>query len=335
MSKRTVLLLFIILRSVMMQAQDLHYSQYYYNYHNFSPSLAGDFGGNDRITLNYRNQWLSLPVPYNTFSVFYDANRAHRSNTRWGFGLGMDYDRAGDSKLSLAKLVLAASYHYNLNSKNRISIGVNPAVAQRRLSSEALRWDRQWNGDRYDPKIASQENFAASGDFFLDLGAGISYRYNYTERTELLLSGAAYHLNEPNQTFYSTSKQSIQLPQRYSLGLQLGIGIGSRLDLLMGGQYQLQEKYKEMVGTARLRYRLNNTPGNILNLLAGCNMRIDDAIIPNLGIEFRNWLVAFSYDINNSFFNLATNKRGGPEIAIQHVFAKVKTSGIYKKCPMY
>ncbi|NOT36119.1 MAG: PorP/SprF family type IX secretion system membrane protein [Saprospiraceae bacterium] len=335
MSKRTIIYLLFIVGYGSGFAQDLHYSQFYYGYHNLSPSLIGDFDGNDRITFNYRNQWLSLPVPYNTFSVLYDANRPHKKGSFWGFGVGLDYDRAGDSKLSLAKLVLNASYILRVSSRNKISFGISPAFAQRRISSEALRWDRQWNGDRYDPNISSNENFASSGDFFVDLGAGVSYRFNYTNRTELLISGAAFHLNKPNQTFYGSSAQAVSLPSRYSLGLHIGIGLGQSLDLLVGANYQTQEKYKETVGSARLRFRLNRTPGSVLNLLGGCNIRLDDAIIPNLGIEYKNWLISASYDINNSFFNLATNKRGGPEIAVQYIFAKVNTSGIYKKCPMY
>ncbi len=335
MSNRIILSVLCLVLSKSLISQDLHYSQFYYSYHNLSPALIGDMDGNDRITANYRNQWLSIPVPYNTFSVLYDARRPRRDGSSIGFGMGIDYDRAGDSKLSLAKILLAVSYHYKLDKKNILSIGLSPAFAQRRLSTEALRWDRQWNGDRYDPRISSNENFATSGDFFVDLGAGINYHFNYTRRTELILTGSAFHLNQPNQTFYGTSNQSVKLPVRYNAGLQVNVGLGSFLDLLLGGMYQTQEKYVETLGSARVRLRLNRTPGSIMNLLLGCNIRLNDALIPNVGIEYKNWIIAGSYDINNSFFNLATNKRGGPEIAISYTFVKVQSSGIYKKCPMH
>ena len=56
-----------------LQAQDVHFSQYYYNYHNLSPALIGHFDGDHRLTVNYRNQWLSVPVPYMTVSLLYDT----------------------------------------------------------------------------------------------------------------------------------------------------------------------------------------------------------------------------------------------------------------------
>ena len=188
MLKKTCIILFIAVGRIMLvNGQDLHYSQFYYNSHNLSPSTIGQFDGDDRVTLNYRNQWLSLPVPYNTISFLYDGNRFFKKNkSSYGFGFGLDYDRAGDSKLRMARLVLAMSYSPFISKQHHLSIGFTPSIAQRRLSEEGLRWDKQWNGDRYDPKISSSENFATSGDFFIDLGAGLSYQFNLTNRTKLL-----------------------------------------------------------------------------------------------------------------------------------------------------
>jgi len=337
-NKACIVLFFMLvgITGIALTGQDLHYSQFYYNYHNLSPSTVGQFDGNDRVTLNYKNQWLSLPVPYNTVSFFYDGNRSLRnSKSGYGFGFGLDYDRAGDSKLNMAKLCGVFSYSHYIDKKNRIILGVSPAVAQRRLSSEGLRWDRQWDGDKYNPNISPNENFASTGDFFLDLSAGLTYEFKLTERTRISLNGATFHLNKPNQSFYGINDQFINLPIRYSLSANISVGIFSFLDVVLAGNYQTQEKYKETLGSGLLRLRVNRTPGSILNLLAGCNIRMHDALIPTAGVEYKNWLVSLSYDINTSFFQIATNKKGGPEFAVQYVFAKVKKSGIYKKCPIY
>lgn len=337
MLNKIVILWFLMLGVLTeLAAQDLHYSQYYYNSQNLAPSAIGRFDGDDRVTLNYRNQWLSLPVPYNTFSFLYDGQRNFKgSKSSFGMGFGLDYDRAGDSKLNMAKVVAGFSYTPYFSKKHSLTIGFLPAIAQRRLSAEGLRWDRQWNGDRYDPNLSPNENFATSGDFFLDLSAGISYAYQLAPRTSFAIHGSFFHLNRPNQTFYGINDAFVRLPIRYSLAANFNIGLFSLVDLIVGGNYQIQEKYKEVLGSARLRLRLNQTPGQILNLLAGCNVRMSDAIIPTGGIEYKNWLVSLSYDINTSFFKVATNKKGGPEIAVQYVFARVKSSGIYKKCPIY
>ncbi len=335
LKKICALVVFVNLVLVNAKTQDLHYSQFYYNYHNLSPSLIGNYGGNDRVTLNYRNQWASVPVPYNTISFLYDGARKFKnSQSSYGFGLGLDYDRAGDSKLNIARFVGAFNYMPYLNKRNKIMIAVSPSIAQRRLSSEELRWGNQWTGDHYNKDLPSKENYSVSGDFFLDLGAGLSYEFRLTNRTKINLSGAAFHLNRPDQSFYGITQKEAKLPIRYSLSTQIGIGIFSIFDLIISGNYQLQEEYRETIGSGLLRIRINQTPGQILNVLAGCNIRLDDALIPTAGIEFKNWMVSVSYDINTSFFNVATNKKGGPELAVQYVFANINKSGIYKKCPL-
>lgn len=319
-----------------LRGQDIHFSQYYYNYHNLNPSLTGQFDGDHRVTMNYRNQWLTVPVPYMSVSLFYDTKwRFRRKPGRLNFGLGMDYDQAGDSKMNLTKLIGSISYTHSFGSKHHLSLGVNPSIAQRRLNSEKLRWDIQWNGDRFDPSISSREQFNNTGDFFLDLGAGVNYEFYLTRRTKFQLNGAAFHLNKPNQSFAGQRSIKAELPIRYAGSGFLQIGIAGFMDIGIGAMYGQQDVYEETVASSILRFYINKTPGKVLNLLLGFNLRLEDAMIPHIGIEYKNWLISGSYDINTSLFKTATNKRGGPEITAQYIFKTVKSPGIYKKCPIH
>lgn len=319
-----------------LSAQDLHFSQFYYNTLNLSPALSGQFDGNHRVTLNVRNQWLAVPVPYTTFSFLYDANTVLSKNKDViGYGIGLDYDRAGDSKLSLAKLVGTVSYAMTVGKRHTVGIGFNPAIAQRRLSEGELRWDNQWTGDKYDPTISSKETYTPTGTFFFDLGTSVMYQYTLKPRTKIGVNGSLYHINRPNQSFYSSSGIKEQLPIRYLGFIDLSVGVGQYFDVLLAGIYQSQDKYQELVGSGRIRLYLNKTPGAVLNLLLGCNWRRDDALIPNLGFEWRNWLISGSYDMNTSPFKSVTTKRGGPELALQYNYKAVKALKINKKCPIY
>ena len=49
-------------------AQDPHYSNWQMSPLNQNPANTGMFEGDARFILNYRNQWQSVKVPYNTFS---------------------------------------------------------------------------------------------------------------------------------------------------------------------------------------------------------------------------------------------------------------------------
>ncbi|MDQ3142900.1 MAG: PorP/SprF family type IX secretion system membrane protein [Bacteroidota bacterium] len=317
-------------------AQDVHFSQFDHHHQSVNPALSGYFDGDHRLTMNYRNQWLSVPVPYMTVGLYFDSRLTLKGRPgRIGWGIGMDYDQVGDSHLSMAKLAGSINYGHVFANKHMVSLGITPGVAQRRLNNSKLRWDEQWTGDRYDPSLSSKENYDATGKFFLDLGAGLSYHFMQTSRTYLTLGGSIFHLNKPDQTFYGQGASAVELPYRYVGQGTISIGMGDFMDLILLAQYQQQLDYSESVGNALLNFYLNRKPGSKLNMIAGFGVRLDDAMIPRLGFEWNNWMISGSYDLNTSSFKTATNKRGGPELALRYIYRSVKPIGIYKKCPIY
>jgi hypothetical protein len=86
----------------------------------------------------------------------------------FGAGIQFNYDRAGDSKLSMVNLALNGSYSYILSPRNIITVGLGGAINQRRFNEDELRWERQWNGDAFDPSINSGEIFDATNLLFFD-----------------------------------------------------------------------------------------------------------------------------------------------------------------------
>ena len=65
---------------------------------NMSPALVGVFGGDLRVTGNYRRQWHSVPVAFKTFSATVEHKLATPKIKR-GYvtgGLHFNYDDAGD-----------------------------------------------------------------------------------------------------------------------------------------------------------------------------------------------------------------------------------------------
>ena len=93
------------------KAQDLHYSQFYNSPLNTNPALIGIFNGDQRFNLSYRNQWKFVPVTWTTFSLAYDRKYYLEDDKHffrfWG---NLNYDRQGDSKLTLTGINVGASY---------------------------------------------------------------------------------------------------------------------------------------------------------------------------------------------------------------------------------
>ena len=55
-----------------MHAQDIHFSQFFASPVLVNPANTGNFNGVARLGLNYRDQWGSVSVPYQTFSTYAD-----------------------------------------------------------------------------------------------------------------------------------------------------------------------------------------------------------------------------------------------------------------------
>ena len=71
--KKLLVICCCILFAQIVQAQDIHFSQFYAAPMLTNPANTGNFTGSVRLGLNYRDQWGSVTVPYKTFSAYADA----------------------------------------------------------------------------------------------------------------------------------------------------------------------------------------------------------------------------------------------------------------------
>nr|HRO18570.1 type IX secretion system membrane protein PorP/SprF [Ferruginibacter sp.] len=69
------------------------------------------------------------------------------------------------------------------------------------------------------------------------------------------------------------------------------------------------------------------------NVYIGSWMRLNDAIIPYVGLEVGGLRIGASYDVNVSSLKAATNNRGGSEISVIYIHRPVETRGI--PCPKF
>jgi len=166
--------------SLCVQAQDIHYSQFFNSPLNLNPALTGAIQGQQRISANYKGQWASVPVDYNTYTVEYDRNFTSPSDTTGFFSVGaiINYDQAGGVDLNLLNLGLSGSYSIRLNQNSYISPGIQIAVNNRRID-----WNKALTGNQYDPDLGtanlniSPEILNNDGISFLDVAALIKKLY--------------------------------------------------------------------------------------------------------------------------------------------------------------
>lgn len=329
----------LLLSGLTLKAQDIHFSQFQNAMMNINPGQTGVFNGDQRFTAIIRDQWRSVPVPYLTVGAAYDQRLTSYKFRERFFGVGGSffYDRAGDSRKSLVNLNLHGSYSQILNPRNIISGGIGMGVVHRSFDEEDLTWFDQWDGDRHRPDWSSGENFDADNILFLDLSVGINYRYQVTSRTWINIGGGAFHLTTPDQQFHidNIHGEDTNLPVRWNGNLTSSFQLTQGIDIMINGLYQAHGTYRKLVGNGIVRLYINNQPGRHYILDLGCGLRHEDSFFPIVGFQYNNWYLSASYDINTSFFDIATDGRGGPEISVRYIYAKPTPPSEFKKCPVY
>ncbi|MEL7021673.1 MAG: PorP/SprF family type IX secretion system membrane protein [Bacteroidota bacterium] len=322
-----------------LHAQDIHFSQFTYAPLNLNPALTGIFDGDMRFMGNYRNQWKNVPVDYLNFSGAYDMNFYNKNLERSLFagGLVFNYDRAGDSHLSTTNLGLSGSYTHQLGEKHFATVGGQLGVHQRAFDLTNLRFDDQFNNESYDPQRPTQEMIINTSTAFMDLSAGLNWHFRTSKRTYFDIGGAAYHLNTPNKSFGNSLVEE-ELPVRYTLYGMGTFQLVDELDLFVNAAAQWQNPHHETTLGAGINIHLNTRPDHELFVSVGGGIRLNDmesdAIIPFFGLQYRMWHFGLSYDINVSEFNVATDRRGGPEFSVNYIITKVKPLKS-KICPIY
>lgn len=318
------------------KAQDLHFSQFYNAPLNISPALTGIFTGDQRFVGIYRNQWSSVPVPYTTFAASYDQKFYFPFTGKGFFGGGLifTYDKAGDGNLNWSQLGFNIGYTQPLNDEHALSVGTELKFGQRAFKPEALTFDDQFDGDVFDPNRQTMQTFAQTASGFFDLGAGLLWNYHQRRSRNSAISGVSFaHLTQPVIGFLDDSSVGVPLVTRmFTFGT---IELKDEFDLNIFGMGQLQGEFSELLLGSTVTYYLPLDNKETLALTGGLAYRNGDAIIAILEGTYQNWRLGFSYDINISDFEVATNNLGGPEISVRYIIFKVKGPDTFKACPIF
>ena len=329
--KQVLLFFFSALALAPVFGQDLHFSQAPLAPFQQNPALTGVFNGDYRAGANYRKQWKSIPVPYETESFFADGKLLDLGSLVVAAGVKFDHDEAGDAAISWSNGTIFGSISRILNQSSAVSLGVALGGGQRKFHINKLRWGKQYISDSYVPTANSFESFGRSTGFVPDFGAGVNWHWQQNNRRSFFNLGlGSFHLNRPTVSF--RDEKASRLATRFNLNCDAATQIGALRDFLISTNVQKQGPYNEAIVSVGMR-RWLKPEQTAASFLLG--VRLGDAIIPQVRLEWGNWLLGLSYDWNFSGINDATFGKGGPEVGIQWRFVKVPPVKVFKVCPIY
>ena len=332
-SLKHILTALLALAVISATAQDIHLSQFWASPANLNPALTGQFNGDYRFVGNQRTQWKSVTVPFVTYGLAADAHD-FLEKENLGVGINMYFDHTGDSRFKTTHINLSSSYLFKLDTIHSISAGAQVGFTNRNLSYDELRFDNQYNGLYYDPSLSHNETFARDSRGYMNLNLGAAYHWKIDRRKTATAGISLYNITRPKQSFFDDD--NIILDMRFMLHANADYKVTEEIDIMPGLLFMSQGKFKEFDIGSNVRYRLKDEQGIYRAVYAGLWLRNQDAGYIVAGMNYDDWNVGISYDVNLSGLKPASNLRGGFEVSVIYIIRNYKPSPYkHKVCPNY
>ena len=301
------------------QAQDLHFSQFFNAPLTTNPANTGFIPDADyRLGATYRNQFSSiLAAPYKTVSVFGDAQilRNQLENGWLGLGGFILSDVAGSGGLRSTKVYGSLAYHQMLGNSSLLSAGFNLGWANKRIDQSKLKFPDQFDGKFFDGNTPTSVILDNNNVSYFDMQVGMNYAYFPNENVYLNGGYSIHHVNRPNETFFSSNTDTSRISMRHIGFVNAILKVNDRVIINPTAYYTNQAKSSELVFGLNANYNLAGLGGDT-QLLAGLFYRAGDAIVPMVGFEIKHVRFTFSYDVTTSALNNFNNLQGASEFNV-------------------
>jgi len=309
-------------------AQDPEFSQFYANPLYLNPALAG-VTICPKANANYRNQWPGIGKAFITYNTSYDQ---YFNFLHGGVGLLVTADRAGSGNLNTTVISLMYAYKFSLSQHIQASGALKAGYYQRRLNWDNLKFEDMIDpvGGFILPTSEKQPDNLSVG--VPDFSAGIFLAYD-----DLVYGGIAVdHLTQPKVGFYATNETQLYMKYTVHVGSIISLdkngsaGEDREFSISPNILYQQQFKFHQLnlglyltvdpfIGGVWFRYNFENA----------------DAIIPMLGLHYKNLRIGYSYDFTISKLKSASG--GAHEVSASWQFPCIEKRRHIRaiKCPRF
>ncbi len=317
--KRFFIINIFLCCTVSMSAQDLHFSQFFNNPLLTNPANTGFIPDADyRLGASYRNQYSNImSVPYNTFSIYGDAQVFRdKIETGWmGLGGVVLRDVAGSGSLTSTKIYASVAYHQMLGLGSLLTAGFNVGWANKRIDQSKLTFPDQFDGKFFDGTLPTQVQLVNDNINYFDMQAGLNYAYFPTENTFINAGYSIHHINEPKETFFADDGNGVNKVAMRHIAFLNGI-FKVTPDVIINPNiyYTNQASASELVLGLNGAYNLSGHGDK--QIVAGLYYRYGDAVIPMIGLEINNIRFTFSYDVTTSSLANFNHSLGAAEFNV-------------------
>ena len=334
--KRLLFILIVLTGIKAVNAQDPHFSQFFSSPLTLNPANTGKFDGVIRIAGNYRNQWPTINNAYNTQTVSVDFRVLKNTigdKDILGVGFYALADNSANSAVKLNYFSGSASFHKALDEDGlqQIGIGLQGTYANMSINTSVLTFEDQLTNAGFTG--TTHETFSGQqlSSVYLDANAGLLYSGSDGNKTNYYAGASIYHFSKPIQKF--TTGVAYYLNPRMTFTGGGSFPVGDNINLHLSGLQNLQGGASETVLGGALQFVVNPEQDKPTSVYVGSWYRIGDAILPYLGLEWNDFRVGASYDINGSSLKTASQSQGGMEISLIWAYRPDPDKSI--RCPKF
>jgi type IX secretion system PorP/SprF family membrane protein len=303
---------------------DPHFTQNYTYPMYINPALTGSSDGAYRVSAIYRTEWGSVGNPYRTTGISVDA--ATEKNMAVGFNLLNE--KAADGAFNYLTTYASAAYTgVKLGDKlqHRLVFAIQAGIINRHLDQSNFKWGEQWNPvTGYNSSNATTESFAATHATSLDMGAGALYYDAEPGKKYNAFGGVSFfHINRPKDPIISsggTDRNTIPVRGTLHGGVNFNLENGIRVVPHM--LYMQQGNAKEFMLGVYAQKNINEET----DVLFGGYYRFKDAVAPFAGVDWRNFIIGLSYDVNASKLGANVKHVNSFELSLSYVQRKASKS---------
>jgi type IX secretion system PorP/SprF family membrane protein len=214
------IVLLMVLASFSAVGQDHIYSQFFNAPIYLNPSLTGQFEGDIRMNLIYRNQWSGLSGDLSYITASADLNIS-----KFAGGVGLMFNRSSEGTAYLVKNNAAATYSYSVGGDDFVaSFGIQAGFTNRQID-----WSKLVFSDQIDMRlgyipgsVSSAQPPEMDSKFYLDAAAGTNIVFR-----NLMAGVALHHINQPDESFSGTQAK---LPMRITANASYRIPLSPYFD---------------------------------------------------------------------------------------------------------
>lgn len=308
-----------LLLATYVQAQDLHFSQFFNAPLTINPANTGFIPDADyRLGASYRSQYSSiLAAPYKTISIYGDAQLLRNQIENGWLGLGgfILNDVAGSGGLTSTKVYGSLAYHQMLGISSLLTAGFNLGWVNKRIDQTKLKFPDQFDGKFFDGNTPTSVVLQNNNISYFDMQVGLNYAYFPNENVYINGGYSIHHVNRPKETFFSDNLDASKISMRHIGFINAVLKVNERVIINPNVYYTNQAKASELMLGLNANYNLSGRGGDT-QLLAGLYYRAGDAIVPMVGFELKNIRFTFSYDATTSSLTNFNNTQGATEFNI-------------------